>query len=140
MDKNLQSYLRNLRKLTHNKMKSLVDTLNESMQLNESKEKMIRITPGDLEHADDTIKSIEDLASKNSIYTENVDGGIKIKCNDSNRDKLESIQDVLQQYVQKMQDDDKADQDKVKNLADQLNKLTAFIDEEDDEDDNDEGE
>lgn len=140
MDKNLQSYLRNLRKLTHNKMKSLVDTLNESMQLNESKEKMIRITPGDLEHADDTIKSIEDLASKNSIYTEKVDGGIKIKCNDSNRDKLESIQDVLQQYVQKMQDDDKADQDKVKNLADQLNKLTAFIDEEDDEDDNDEGE
>lgn len=140
MDKNLQSYLRNLRKLTHNKMKSLVDTLNESMQLNESKEKMIRIIPGDLEHADDTIKSIEDLASKNSIYTEKVDGGIKIKCNDSNRDKLESIQDVLQQYVQKMQDDDKADQDKVKNLADQLNKLTAFIDEEDDEDDNDEGE
>lgn len=121
-------------------MKSLVDTLNESMQLNESKEKMIRIIPGDLEHADDTIKSIEDLASKNSIYTEKVDGGIKIKCNDSNRDKLESIQDVLQQYVQKMQDDDKADQDKVKNLADQLNKLTAFIDEEDDEDDNDEGE
>lgn len=140
MDKNLQSYLRNLRKLTHNKMKSLVDTLNESMQLNESKEKMIRIIPGDLEHADDTIKSIEDLASKNGIYTEKVDGGIKIKCNDSNRDKLESIQDVLQQYVQKMQDDDKADQDKVKNLADQLNKLTAFIDEEDDEDDNDEGE
>lgn len=140
MDKNLQSYLRNLRKLTHNKMKSLVDTLNESMQLNESKEKMIRITPGDLEHADDTIKSIEDLATKNSIYTEKVDGGIKIKCNDSNRDKLESIQDVLQQYVQKMQDDDKADQDKVKSLADQLNKLTAFIDDEDDEDDNDEGE
>lgn len=140
MDKNLQSYFRNLRKLTYNKMKSLVDTLNESMQLNESKEKMIRITPGDLEHADDTIKSIEDLASENSIYTEKVDGGIKIKCNDSNRDKLESIQDVLQQYVQKMQDDDKADQDKVKSLVDQLNKLTAFIDDEDDEDDNDERE
>lgn len=122
-------------------MKSLVETLNEAMQVNESKEKMIRITPGDLEHADDTIKSIEDLASKNGIYTENVDGGIKIKCNDSNRDKLESIQDVLQQYVQKMQDDDKADQDKVKSLADQLNKLTAFIDDEDDDnEDNNEGE
>lgn len=120
-------------------MKSLVETLNEAMQVNESKEKMIRITPGDLEHADDTIKSIEDLASKNSIYTEKVDGGLKIKCNDSNRDKLESIQDVLQQYVQKMQNDDKADQDKVKSLADQLNKLTAFIDDED-EDDSDEGE
>lgn len=116
-------------------MKSLVETLNEAMHVNESKEKMIRITPGDLEHADETIKSIEDLASKNSIYTEKVDGGIKIKCNDSNRDKLESIQDVLQQYVQKMQDDDKADQSKVEALAKQLSSLTSFIDEEDDDDD-----
>lgn len=115
-------------------MKSLVETLNEAMQVNESKEKMIRITPGDLEHADETIKSIEDLASKNSIYTEKVDGGIKIKCNDSNRDKLDSIQDVLQQYVQKMQDDDKADQSKVEALAKQLSSLTSFIDEEDDDD------
>lgn len=121
-------------------MKSLVETLNEAIQINESDEKVIRITPGDLEHADDTIKSIEDLANKNSIYTEKVDGGIKIKCNDSNRDKLESIQDVLQQYVQKMQDDDKADQSKVKSLADQLNKLTAFIDDEDNDNDSKEGE
>lgn len=123
-------------------MKSLVETLNESMQVNESKEKMIRITPGDLEHADETIKSIEDLASKNNIYTEKVDGGIKIKCNDSNRDKLDSIQDVLQQYVQKMQDDDKADQSKVEALAKQLSSLTSFIDDEDEDEEkkDDEGE
>ena len=57
-----------------------------------------------------------------------VDGGIKIKVNDSNKDKLDSIQDVLQQYVQKMQDDDKADQDDVKSLADQLGKLSDFND------------
>lgn len=112
-------------------MKSLKEMLNESLQMNEGKEKMIRITPGDLENAEDTIKSIEDLASKNGIYTEKVDGGIKIKCDDSSRDKLDSIQDVLQQYVQMMQDNDKADQDKVKALADQLSKLTAFIDDED---------
>lgn len=118
-------------------MKSLVEILNEAMQINESNEKMIRITPSDLEHADETIKSIEDLASKNSIYTEKVDGGIKIKCNDSNRDKLESIQDVLQQYVQKMQNDDKADQSKVEALAKQLSSLTSFIDEDDEDDDED---
>lgn len=112
-------------------MKSLKEMLNESIQMNEGKEKMIRITVGDLENGEDTIKSIEDLASKNSIYTEKVDGGIKIKCTDSSRDKLDSIQDVLQQYVQMMQDNDKADQDKVKALADQLSKLTAFIDDED---------
>ena len=115
-------------------MKSLVETLNESLNINESNEKMLRFEFGDLEHADDTIKSIEDLANKNSVYSEKIDGGIKIKVNDSNRDKLDSIQDVLQQYVQKMQDDDKADQDDVKSLANQLNKLSDLIDYEDEED------
>ena len=119
-------------------MKSLVETLNESLNINESNEKMLRFEFGDLEHADDTIKSIEDLANKNSVYSEKIDGGIKIKVNDSNRDKLDSIHDVLQQYVQKMQDDDKADQDEVKSLADQLGKLSDFIDSEDEEDEKDE--
>lgn len=125
-------------------MKSLVETLNESLNINESKEKMLRFEFGDLDHADETIKSIEDLANKNSIYSEKIDGGIKIKVNDSNKDKLDSIQDVLQQYVQKMQDDDKANQDDVKSLADQLNKLSDFIESEDDDkedkEDNEEGE
>ena len=119
-------------------MKSLVETLNESLNINESKEKMLRFEFGDLEHADDTIKSIEDLANKNSVYSEKIDGGIKIKVNDSNKDKLDSIQDVLQQYVQKMQEDDKADQDDVKSLADQLGKLSDFIDSEDEENEKDE--
>ena len=118
-------------------MKSLVETLNESLNINESNEKMLRFEFGDLEHADDTIKSIEDIANKNSVYSEKIDGGIKIKVNDSNRDKLDSIQDVLQQYVQKMQDDDKVDQDDVKSLANQLNKLSDFIDSEDEEDEED---
>ena len=126
-------------------MKSLVETLNESLNINESKEKMLRFEFGDLDHADETIKSIEDLSNKNGIYSEKVDKGIKIKVNDSNKDKLDSIQDVLQQYVQKMQDDDKADQDDVKSLANQLDKLSDFIESEDDDDkedkkDNEEGE
>lgn len=116
-------------------MKSLSETLNESLNINESKEKMLRFTFGELEHADETIKSIEDLANKNSIYSEKVDGGIKIKVNDSNKDKLDSIQDVLQQYVQKMQDDDKSNQDDIESLANQLNKLSDFIDSEDEDDD-----
>lgn len=124
-------------------MKSLVETLNESLNINESKEKMLRFEFGDLEHADETIKSIEDISAKNGVYSEKIDKGIKIKVNDNNRDKLDSIQDVLQQYVQKMQDDDKANQDDVKSLANQLNKLSDFIDSEDDDDDkedNEEGE
>lgn len=113
-------------------MKSLVELLNESLIV--ESEQMLRFEFGDLEHADETIKSIEDISNKNDIYSEKISGGIKIKVNDSNRDKLDSIQDVLQQYVQKMQDDDKADENKVKKLADQLNKLNDFIDDEDDED------
>lgn len=123
-------------------MKSLAEALNESLNINESKEKMLRFEFGDLEHADDTIKSIEDIASNNGIYSEKVDKGIKIKVNDNNRDKLDSIQDVLQQFVDKVQNDDKADESDVKTIADQLNKLNDFIDDEDtdDEDENKEDE
>ena len=116
-------------------MKNLVELLNESL-IAES-EQILRFEFGDLEHADETIKSIEDISNKNDIYSEKISDGIKIKVNDSNRDKLDSIQDILQQYVQKMQDNDKADENKVKKLADQLNKLNDFIDNEDDEDDED---
>lgn len=119
-------------------MKNLVELLNESL-IAES-EQMLRFEFGDLEHADETIKSIEDISNKNDIYSEKISDGIKIKVNDSNRDKLYSIQDILQQYVQKMQDNDKVDENKVKKLADQLNKLNDFIDNEDDEDDEDEDE
>ena len=123
-------------------MKNLAEALNESLNINESKEKMLRFEFGDLEHADDTIKSIKDIASNNGIYSEKVDKGIKIKVNDNNRDKLDSIQDVLQQFVDKVQNDDKADESDVKTIADQLNKLNDFIDDEDtdDEDENKEDE
>lgn len=114
-------------------MKSLVESLNESLII--ESEQFFRFEFGDLDHADETIKSIEDISAKNEIYSEKISNGIKIKANDSNRDKLDSIQDVLQQYVQKMQDD-KADDNDVKKLANQLNKLNAFIDNEDEEEEN----
>lgn len=119
-------------------MKSLTDQLYESMNVYESKEeKYFRFTFGSLDKADETIKSIEDVASKNGIYSEKVDKGIKIKLNDSNYDKADSIQDIVQQYVQKMQDDDKANQDDVKKLADVLDDMTEYLDA-DDDDKNDE--
>lgn len=116
-------------------MKALTECL--EIALNESSEKYFRFTFGDLEHKDDTIKSIEDLGSKNGIYTEKVDNGVKIKLTDSNKDKVDSIQDVLQQYVDKMQNDDKADQDTVKKLADQVNSLNDYLDADDDDTDDD---
>lgn len=123
-------------------MKNLSDYIYESM-VNESSSKELRFEFGDLDKKDETIKSIEDLGSKNGIYTEKVNNGIKIKVTDDNKDSLDSIQDVLQSYIEKMQDDDKANESDVKKLADQINKLNDFIDEpeeDEDEDTSNEGE
>lgn len=117
------------------KMKSLVECLCESMEVNESSYDMLRFEFGDLPKKDDTIKSIEDLASKNSIYSEKIDGGIKIKVDDSTKDKLDSIQDVLQQYIETVKDDDKADESQLKKIEDQVNKLSDYIDSDDEDDD-----
>lgn len=119
------------------KMKSLVECLCESMEVNESSYDMLRFEFGDLPKKDETIKSIEDLASKNSIYAEKVDGGIKIKVNDSVKDKLDSIQDVLQQYIETVKDNDKADESQLKKIEDQINKLSDYIDSDDEDDDKD---
>lgn len=118
-------------------MKSLVECLCESMKVNESSYDMLRFEFGDLPKKDETIKSIEDLASKNSIYAEKVDGGIKIKVNDSVKDKLDSIQDVLQQYIETVKDDDKADESQLKKIEGQVNKLSDYIDSDDEDDDKD---
>lgn len=117
-------------------MKNLSDYIYESM-MNESSSTELRFEFGDLDKKDETIKSIEDLGSKNGIYTEKINNGIKIKVTDDNCDSLDSIQDVLQSYVEKMQDDDKADEGTVKKLADQVNKLADFIDTASDEDEDD---
>lgn len=124
-------------------MKNLSDYIYESI-VNESSSKELRFEFGNLDKKDETIKSIEDLGSKNGIYTEKVNNGIKIKVTDDNRDSLDSIQDVLQSYIEKMQDDDETNEGDVKKLADQINKLNNFIDEEPEEDEgndtSDEGE
>lgn len=117
-------------------MKNLSDYIYESM-MNESSSTELRFEFGDLDKKDETIKSIEDLGSKNGIYTEKINNGIKIKVANDNCDSLDGIQDILQSYVEKMQDDDKADEDTVKKLADQVNKLADFIDTTSDEDEDD---
>lgn len=114
-------------------MKNLSDYIYESLLVNESSSKELRFEFGDLDKKDETIKSIEDLANNKGIYSEKVSNGIKIKVSDDSRDKLDGIQDVLQQYVQNLQDDDKADESDVKKLSDQLDKLNDFIDEEPEE-------
>lgn len=131
MAKNLLLCLKNI----NYNMKSLFECLIESIEVNESSYDMLRLEFGSLDKKDETIKSIEDLAAKNGIYSEKIDNGIKLKLATDSKAKLDSIQDVLQQYVDKMQDDDKADESDVDKLARQLDKLSDFIDSDDEEDD-----
>ena len=113
------------------KMKKLTEYLNEHFEtVQESKEKEIRFTPGDLENAKETIDSLKSLAQKAGIYAETIDGGIKFKGKDDNKDKFASIQDVIQQYVDGLQNNEKIDQSKVEKLADQMNKLNDWLAEE----------
>lgn len=118
-------------------MKSLVEFLHTNMTaevVNESKEKYIRFTPGDLKNAQETIDSLRSLADKAGIYNEKTDNGIKFKAKEENKDKFDSIKDVIQQYVQSLQDDEEADKSKVEAIASQLNKLTSWIESEEPKD------
>lgn len=114
-------------------MKSLVQFLNERLAEDNiiesaSDDKEFRFVFGDLKNADETIDSIKSSAESKDIYVEKVDGGLKLKGKVDQASKWESIQDILQQYVQQRQDDDEADQNKVKSLADQVNKLNDWLD------------
>lgn len=114
-------------------MKSLVQFLNERLAedniIESASDKEFRFMFRDLKNADETIDSIKSSAESKDIYVEKVDGGLKLKAKVDQASKWESIQDILQQYVQQRQDDDEADQNKVKSLADEVNKLNDWLDE-----------
>ena len=108
-------------------MKSLTEYIKS---VNEAKSsKMFRFVFGDLANAAETISSIESLASNAGIYTEKIDCGIKIKQVDT-KDAFASIKDTLQSYVDGLEGDEKADQNAVQALADQVNKLSSWLEEE----------
>lgn len=109
-------------------MKSLVEFIRESI-ICESEEKELRFTFSDLKDSDERLDSVKKAAESKGIYVEKVDGGLKMKAKPSDVDKWDGVQDILQQYVQSLQDDEEADQDKVKKLADQVNTLNDWIDE-----------
>lgn len=112
-------------------MKNLTDYIIEASS---SDQKYFRFEFDDLEKADEFISSIEKIASEKDIYTEKVSGGIKIKLNPSDVDKVEGIQDVLQQCLEGASTNDK--QKPVYNkLSDQLTAFNDWIDEQSSRDD-----
>lgn len=114
-------------------MKNLTDYIIEASS---SEQKYFRFEFGDLEKADEFISSIEKIASEKDIYSEKISGGIKIKVNPSDVDKVDSIQDVLQKCLDGASEKDK-EKSAYNKLADQANALNDWIDEQSSRDDDD---
>lgn len=86
-------------------MKSLVDYINENLnkQINESEDsKSFTFSFKELPNAKETIESLVNMAEDKGLDVESTEDSFTIKltkelCKD-NRDKIDGIQDVLQQY------------------------------------------
>lgn len=114
-------------------MKSLVEYITEAST---SDQKYFRFEFGDLEKADEFISSIEKCADEKDIYNEKVSGGIKIKVNPSDVDKVDAIQDILQQCLDHASEKDK-EKSAYSKLGDQVNAFNDWIDEQSSRDDDD---
>ena len=114
-------------------MKNLTDYIIEASS---SEQKYFRFEFDDLEKADEFISSIEKIASEKDIYTEKISGGIKIKVNPSDVDKVDSIQDVIQQCIEGASTNDK-EKPVYKKLSDQFNAFNDWIDEQSSRNDDD---
>lgn len=114
-------------------MKSLVEYITEAST---SGQKYFRFEFGDLEKSDEFISSIEKCANEKDIYNEKVSGGIKIKVNPSDVDKVDPIQDILQQCLDHASEKDK-EKSAYSKLGDQVNAFNDWIDEQSSRDDDD---
>lgn len=114
-------------------MKNLTDYIIEASS---SDQKYFRFGFDDLEKADEFISSIEKIASEKDIYTEKISGGIKIKVNPFDVDKVDGIQDVIQQCIEGASTNDK-EKPVYKKLSDQFNAFNDWIDEQSSRDDDD---
>ncbi|MBO5005138.1 MAG: hypothetical protein J6D03_07860 [Clostridia bacterium] len=114
-------------------MKSLSDYLKgsfieESKEEKPKSEKYFRFVFKGLKNGSETIDSLKSICQKKEIYFEMIDNGIKIKTKKSYKDKLDSIIDIVQQFVETSKDKDDANEDAIEKLASQLNKLHDWLD------------
>lgn len=114
-------------------MKNLTDYIIEASSADQ---KYFRFEFGDLEKADEFISSIEKIASEKDIYNEKISGGIKVKVNPSDVDKVDGIQDVIQKCLDGASEKDK-EKSAYNKLADQANAFNDWIDEQSSRNDDD---
>ena len=122
-------------------MKRLTDFIAESIvaEANDNKSKSFVFNLADMENGEETVKSFENMPGVT------IDGQkVTVEVSSENFDKLDSFQDIMQQFIEGLRNSTKRASDeqyaqKTKALADKMNEFNDFIDElgNPDEDDDD---
>lgn len=122
-------------------MKHLLEYINERSQVNESSEsKKIIFDFTDLENAEDTLKSLSDREG-----CEVEDTKLTVTITKDNCNKLDSVQDILQQYSEILRSSTKRSSNeqyaqKTKSFAEKVAEFNDALDEIQNSDDNNEDE
>lgn len=109
-------------------MKNLVTYIKESIETIDESNKELRFTPGDIDGVSDLIDTLKSTAQKNGIYVETVDGGIKFKGTDDNKEKFSSIADPIKKFVDDLKEsDEEKNADAIEKIEKQLTTITDWM-------------
>lgn len=128
-------------------MKSLVQFIREAQEASDSS-KSFTFNFKDLENGKETIESLVDMANDKGIDVESTEDSITLKLTKemcaNERDKVDGIQDVLQQFSDKIRSDSKNASSEsyaqfTKKFADTVSSMVSFIDSAGDEEEPEDG-
>lgn len=117
-------------------MKSLVQFIREAQETSESS-KSFTFNFKDLDNAKETIESLVDMANDKGIEVESTEDSLTLKLTKemcaNERDKVDGIQDVLQQYSDMIRKDSKNSSSEshaqfTKKFANTVSDMVSFID------------
>lgn len=109
-------------------MKNLVTYIKESIETIDESNKELRFTPGDIDGVSDLIDTLKSTAQKNGIYVETIDGGVKFKGTDDNKEKFSSIADPIKKFVDDLKEsDEEKNADAIEKIEKQLTTITDWM-------------
>lgn len=109
-------------------MKNLVTYIKEAIETIDESNKELRFTPGDIDGVLDLIDTLKSTAQKNGIYVETIDGGVKFKGTDDNKEKFSSIADPIKKFVDDLKEsDEEKNADAIEKIEKQLTTITDWM-------------
>lgn len=112
-------------------MKRLQDFILENIvtEANDTKQKSFVFNLADMENGEETVKSFENMPGVTID-----DQKVTVEVSSENFDKLDTFQDIMQQFIESLRNSSKRASDeqyaqKTKALADKMNEFNDFIDE-----------